>query len=233
MPYRRLPNTDKARIKSLETAIGMMRNSDRYVPVLTPDVMVRAERILHDFKAASDQYVSNLERQLDFSRSDAYQTRLKTARMYVTHFMLVFNMCIKRKEFKDSDRNFYSMPEDMTELPDLSSDAAVLKWCSNVIKGERDRTARGGIPVYNPSVAKLAVHYDLFNDLYQKHTMLKKQTDESLERVAGMRAETDAVILEMWNMIEHYFSDMSGDERIEACRQYGVIYYYRKSEKAD
>lgn len=233
MPYRRLPNTDKARIRALENAIGQMRNSERYVPVLPPDVMVRAERILHDFRAANEQYVSNLQRQLDFSRSDAYQTRLQTARMYVTHFLLVFNMCIKRKEFKASDRTFYSIPEDMTELPDLSGDAAVLKWCSNVISGERNRMARGGIPVYNPSVAKLAVHYDLFNDLYQKHTLLRKQTDDSLNKVAGMRAETDAMILDIWNRIEHYFSDMSGEERLDACRQYGVVYYYRKCEKAD
>ena len=233
MPYRRLPNTDKARIWAMETAIEKMRGSDYYAPVISPDVMAKAERLLYQFKTANKKYLANLEKQLAFSRSDTYQNRLKTARMYVSHFIMVFNMCIKRKEFKVSDRTYYSMPEDMTDLPDLSSDVAVLKWCENVIRGERDRTGRGGIPVYNPSVAKLAVHYDLFNEQYQQHSTLKSLTDESLREVSSMRPEADAMILEMWNSIERYFSDLSGEKRLNACREYGVIYYYRKSEKTD
>lgn len=233
MPYRRLPNTDKARIWAMETAIEKMRGSDCYAPVISPDVMVKAERILYQFKTANKKYLVNLEKQLAFSRSDTYQNRLKTARMYVSHFIMVFNMCIKRKEFRASDRTYYSMPEDMTDLPDLSSDVAVLKWCGNVIRGERDRIGRGGIPIYNPSVAKLAVHYDLFNEQYQQHNILMTLTDESLHEVSAMRPEVDAMILEMWNSIEKYFSDLCGEKRLNACREYGVIYYYRKGEKTD
>ena len=43
MPYRRLPNTDKARIRSLETAIAKIRNSDYYAPVLSPELLTNAE----------------------------------------------------------------------------------------------------------------------------------------------------------------------------------------------
>ena len=233
MPYRRLPNTDKARLKAMETAVDKMRRSDSYVPVIAPDLLVRVERLLWQFQSANRTYLSNLDQQLAFSRSDKYQTRLKTARMYVSHFIMVFNMCVKRKEFKVSDRSYYSMPEDMSEVPDLSTDVAVLRWCENVIRGERERTGRGGIPVYNPSVAKLAVHYDLFNELYKEHKRLKSLTDESLNAVAVMRPEADALILDVWNSIEKFFSNLSGEERLDACRSYGVIYYYRKGEKTD
>lgn len=217
----------------MSTAIEKMRTADYYAPVISPDILTKAERLLYRFRNANTQYLANLERQLEFSRSDIYQNRLKTARMYVSHFILVFNMCVKRNEFKVSDRAYYSMPEDMTEVPDLSTDAAVLKWCENVIRGERARTGRGGIPIYNPSMAKLAVHYDLFNEQYQQHSTLRSLTDESLREVAGMRAEVDAMILEMWNSIERYFSDLSGKAHVDACREYGIIYYYRKGETVD
>ena len=94
---------------------------------------------------------------MSFSGSDAYQNRLRTARMYVSHFLLVFNMCVKRGEMKPSDRTYYSMPETMSELPDLSSEVSVLQWCENVIRGERTRMSYGGVPIYNPTVAKLAL----------------------------------------------------------------------------
>jgi len=37
----------------------------------------------------------------------------------------------------------------------------------------------------------------------------------------------------VWNSIEDYFSDLEGDARMKACSDYGLIYYYRKGEKAD
>ena len=233
MPYRRLPGTDAARIRTMETAIDKIRYSDYYAPVISPDILTKAERLLYEYKNAETQYLANLSRQMAFSHSDQYQNRFKTAKMYVTHFLLVFNMCVKRNEFKTSDRTYYSLPEDMSELPDLSTETAVLRWCENVIRGERERTARGGIPVYNPSMAKLAVHYDLFNEQYQQHESLRRFTDESLQKVAGMRPSVDAMILEMWNSIERYFADKQGSERIEKCREYGIIYYYRKGEQTD
>ena len=47
--------------------------------------------------------------------------------MYVSHFLTVFNMCIKRGEIKPADRNYYSIPVDSGELPDMSSDIAVIR----------------------------------------------------------------------------------------------------------
>lgn len=231
MPYRRLPNTDQARIRAIETAIATMRAQAMYRPVISPDVLVKAERALYQFKAANAKYLANLEKQLAFSRSDTYRTRLKTARMYVSHFIMVFNMCVKRGEFKASDRTYYSMDQDQSDLPDLSSDVAVLRWCENVIRGEKARTSRGGVPIYNPTMAKVAVHYDLFNEQYQQHNTLRLLTDESLQEASDLRPQIDAIILEMWNAIEKSFADLEGEARLNACREYGVIYYYRQGER--
>ena len=233
MPYRRLPNTDKARIRSLETAIAKMRNSDYYAPVLSPELFSKADKKLQQFKGAVDRYVKSLDAQVNYSKSEPYQNKLKNAKMYVSHFLTVFNMCIKRGEMKASDRKYYSIPEDSGELPDMSSDIAVIRCCENTIRGEKNRTNKGGIPIYNPTIAKVAVHYELFKELYDKQCELRQLTDEALMVVSLMRPQVDEVILEVCNSIENYFSDMTGEKKLKTCRDYGLIYYYRTGEKAD
>ena len=233
MPYRRLPNTDKARIRSLETAIMRMRNSDYYAPVISPELVSRAEKKLQQFREAVDRYTQSLDAQINYSKSEPYQTKLKNAKMYVSHFLTVFNLCVKRGEIKPSDRKFYAIAEGSGELPDMSSDISVIRCCENTIRGEKTRTDNGGIPIYNPTIAKVAVHYDLFKELYDKQCELRQLTDEALMVVSLMRPQVDEVILEVWNSIENYFSDLTGEKKLKVCREYGLIYYYRTSEKAD
>ena len=233
MPYRRLPNTDKARIRSLETAIAKIRNSDYYAPVLSPELLSKADKKLQQFREAVERYVKSLDAQVNYSKSEPYQNKLKNAKMYVSHFLTVFNMCVKRGEMKTSDRKYYSIPENSGELPDMSSDLAVIRCCENTIRGEKNRTDRGGIPIYNPTIAKVAVHYELFKELYDKQCEMRQLTDESLTVVSLMRPQVDELILEVWNSIEDYFSDLEGDAKMKACSDYGLIYYYRKGEKTD
>lgn len=232
MPYRRLPNTDKARIRSLERAVSAMRKGEYYRPVVQPELLSNAERILRQFSDLSDRYNSSLEEQLAFSRSELYQTRLRSARMYVSHFITVFNLSVKRGEIKRNERAKYHLPEDCGETPDLSSDVSLIRWGDNVVRGEHQRTAGGGIPIYNPTIGKVSVHLDLFKELYNRQMSLKQRTDECLAVVTLLRPQVDEIILEVWNSIESYFSDLEGDSRINACREFGVIYYYRKGEKS-
>jgi len=233
MPYRRLPNTDKARIRSLETAIAKMRNNEYYAPVLSPELFTKADKKLQQFKDAVDRYLKSLETQVNYSKSEPYQNRLKNAKMYVSHFLTVFNLSVKRGEIKASDRKYYSIPENTGELPDMSSDIAVIRCCENTIRGEKSRTDKGGIPIYNPTIAKVAVHYELFKELYDKQCGLRQLTEESLMVVSLMRPQIDEIILDVWNSIENYFSDLAGEKKLKTCREYGLIYYYRTGEKAD
>ena len=230
MPYRRLPNTDKARIRSLETAINKMKNSEYYAPVLSPELFAKAEKKLAQFDDAVGRYLKSLDKQVSYSKSESYQDRLKNAKMYVSHFLTVFNLCVKRGEIKASDREYYSIPVNSGEMPDMSTDIAVIRCCENAICGEKARVEKGGIPIYNPTIAKVVVHYELFKELYDKQCDLRQLTDESLLVVSLMRPQIDAIILEVWNSIESYFSNLTGEKKLKACREYGLIYYYRKGE---
>ena len=230
MPYRRLPNTDKARIRSLETAINKMKYSEYYTPVLSPELFAKAEKKLAQFSEAVDRYLKSLDTQVSYSKSESYQDRLKNAKMYVSHFLTVFNLCVKRGEIKEADREYYSIPVNSGEMPDMSTDIAVIRCCENTIRGEKARVEKGGIPIYNPTIAKVTVHYELFKELYDKQCDLRQLTDETLMVVSLMRPQIDSIILDVWNSIENYFSDLTGEKKLKACREYGLIYYYRKGE---
>lgn len=232
MPYRRLPNTDKARIRSLEMLLGYMRNNFSYQPVVSANLKVRAERVLREFKSESDSYNASLEKQNAFSRNETYRSRLKMARMYVSHYLTVLHLCAKRGEVK-TPISEYGIDPVKGALPDLSSEIGIIRCCENTIRLEKERQAAGGIPVYNPTIAKVNVHYDLFHDNWQTHCRMKTETDAILARVAAMRPEIDAVILEAWDSIEAFFAGEEPDVRLKKCQQCGVIYYYRKGEKTD
>jgi hypothetical protein len=122
-------------------------------------------------------------------------------------------------------------PDDFT-LPDLSTEQAIIDWGEHIIKGENERLGqRGGTPIYNPTIAKVKVHYDIFAEARYSRDRYKKQMQRSLDILNQMRIEVDAIILDIWNQVEAYYSNLPLEQRLEKCREYGVIYYYRKNEK--
>ena len=75
-------------------------------------------------------------------------------------------------------------------------------------------------------------HYDIFMEGYEKQKSLQSLTNRSLEQLASMRVQADRLILDIWNQVEAKFQDVSPNEkRLEKCRDYGLIYYYRTGEK--
>ncbi len=47
-----------------------------------------------------------------------------------------------------------------------------------------------------------------------------------------MRGRADELILDIWNQVETKYQDVTPNEvRLDKCRDYGLIYYYRSSEK--
>lgn len=117
-------------------------------------------------------------------------------------------------------------------VPDLSTETALAEWGRKVVDGENRRTSQGGIPIYNPTIAKVRVHYDIFMESYEKQKNLQALTARSLETLASMRDEADTLILDIWNQVERKYAEvMPNEKRLDLCRGYGLIYYYRTGEK--
>lgn len=78
----------------------------------------------------------------------------------------------------------------------------------------------------------MKVHYDIFVEGYERQKNFQSATARALEALAAMRQEADALILDIWNQVEAKFEQIVPNEkRLELCRSYGLVYYYRTSEK--
>lgn len=226
MPYRRLPNTDQARMRAL--AVVLEKGNNFRGPV-SLEAISRANQIMRKYKVAHDYYLTCYENQTRCSRK--YQAHLKMARLYLSHFIQVFNLSVVRGEIKKNYKSYYGLT-DLTSVPDLSTENAILSWGKLIIDGERKRTMEGGTPIYNPTIAKVKVHYDLFVESAGQQKNCQRLTASSLKTLSLLRPDADEVILDIWNQIELAFNDITPEEvRLEKCRDYGVVYYYRSSEK--
>ena len=232
MPYRRLPNTDQARIRAMEKLlekVGMISVSEMAVSLNT---ISKIRGLLNRFRRLSEYYKDCFDNQSKASRK--HQENTKLARLYISHFIQVLNLAALRMEIKPAQKNYYGLQPNVHNVPDLISETALMEWGEKIIVGEMKRTSEGGIPIYNPTIAKVKVRYDIFVESNERQKNLQRLTAESLEDVTLMRSQVDELILDAWNQIEDYYKDMPDvDKRLDLCREYGIVYYYRAGEKKD
>ena len=229
MPYRRLPNTDQARVRALKAAVGKGDVYNVRDLAITLKTLFDARNFLQKFEAAQNYYMQSYENQSRASRK--HQGNVKMARLYISHFIQVLNLAVLRDEIKVGNKQLYELPE-ANVVPDLLSEVALVEWGRKIIDGEQRRVSQGGIPIYNPTIARVKVHYDIFLDSYERQKAYQALTNRSLEELASMRDRADELIRDIWNQVENKFQEvMPNEDRLEKCRDYGLVYYYRSGEK--
>ncbi len=143
----------------------------------------------------------------------------------------MLNLSVLRNEIKRDHKVYYKLEPNCFAVPDLSTEASLLEWGQNLIDGEAQRTGNGGSPMFNPTIAKLNVHYDKFKELKTSQKIYQQSTARYLEKVAEMRQEGDIIIQEIWNEVEAKFAGFPPYDRLIQCQNYGLVYYYRRGEK--
>jgi hypothetical protein len=185
---------------------------------------------LTQFKRAHQIYQQCYDSQAKSSKD--YRASLRVARLYVSHFIQVLNMTVQRGELRKEIKAGYGLSPDDMGNPDLTSEASLYEWGQKIIQGENERINSGGVPIYNPSIAKVKVHYNIFAEQYYSQKMLQNSTAKALEALTQMRPMADTLILDIWNQVESVYQELPIEERIEKCSPFGLIYYYRTKEKA-
>lgn len=229
MPYRRLPNTDSARIRALKAALEISFKKSRFDLAYSFILLQKLETFLPHYELAIRNHRQALSQQS--TRSKEYNEKLRKARLYVSHFIQVLNFTIVRGELKEEVREFYGLKIKSKSTPSLLQDAKVIEWGEKLIKGEQERMRTGGNPIYSPSIALVRVNCENFKQAFNYQKTLQNNTQRFSERVAELRAEADTLILSIWNEIEQKFVDVDDEERREKCSEYGIVYVWRKGEK--
>lgn len=228
MPYRRLPNTDISRIRALRTAIEKASVTDFKEVALKAKTLSDARSIVNNFERLTMRYQVTFDTQV--KANIAFQAKVKTARLYISHFIQVLYMSVIRLDIKKEQLEYYKLHKLDMILPDLNSNDQILKWGKNIIEGEQKRISMGGVPIYNPGIAKVKVMYTQFKEAYQTQIIHQKATNRVQDEVSEARGEVDNIIVNIWDEVEKYNSSFSPTKRMEKNKEYGIIYYYRKGE---
>jgi len=229
MPYRRLPNTDQARLRALRTAILQSDKENYGDQIVSYKTIHEAKTYLSGFEKQLIQYQQMLGSQV--SANKRYQQIVHNARLYISHFIQVFNLSVIRGDIKKEHKLFYQLDQHIHTVPDLSTEAALLNWGKCVIDGENERLRNGGLPIYNPTIAKVKVHYEVFKEYKSTQKLHQNTTNRNWEDLVNMREKGDLIILDIWNQVESKYKDDKPFTRLKKCQTYGLVYYYRKGEK--
>jgi hypothetical protein len=228
MPYRRLPNTDTARIKAMRIALEKGREVPPHKLAFSSKTLVRLQKNLTQFEINIKMYRQSMSSQNKKNRD--YNDILKKARIYLTHFIRVMNMAVMRGDLPLETRVYYGLEINESTVPSLNTENELLSWGRRIIDGEEFRIRKCGNPINNPTIAVVKVRFEKYLEALNHHSTLVKKTYDYSDKNNFLRKEADEIILQLWNEIETTHSGLPEDIRKNMNEEYGIIYFYRKSE---
>jgi len=228
MPYRRLPNTDSARLKSLKSAYSKGKDLPPFKLAFSANSFRKINGVLPLFEGAIYEHKNSLNIQAE--KNKEYQKRLKKVRIYISHFIQVVNLAITRGELHAETRQYFGFDESERKVPSLSSEEEIIEWGSKLIDGEKKRRDKGMNPITNPTIAVLQVHFDKFMEYHHYQKSLKDRSHRAQEQLNEKRSQVDSVIQQIWNDVEKTYEDLPEEMRREKATEYGLVYVFRKNE---
>jgi hypothetical protein len=229
MPYRRLPNTDLARLRALRIAYEKGKDLPPFQLAFSQATYQKVISVMHSFEKEVQE--SRQAFNIQVQKSKEYAKIIKKTRLYLSHFIQVVNMAIARGDLSPSDRDYFGFGSDQSRVPSFSSENEVIKWGQKIIDGETMRINKGQKQVTNPSMALVKVRYEDFIEAYRYQKILQKNMHRSQEKLVEQRKIIDAIIASVWNEVEDFYKDLPDESRRNSSKIYGVVYFYRKSEQ--
>ena len=218
MAYRRLPNTDNARLTAVVKLNSMLSKDKSELERFKMDV-ISFQRKYEELINQRDKYKA--EKSLLNKQKKELLSRLK---IYVSHFFQVFNFAIDRREINKEARTYFKLRTNTGVIPSLSKESEVIDWAYNIIVGENKRIKEGGEAISHPKVSKIRRIAEETECVINEISILNKHYDDYKVVVNSQRTEIDLFIKQMWNEIEFQFRDNPIEIKRKKATQYGVVY---------
>lgn len=228
MPYRRLPNTDAARIRAMKAALGKGQNLPPAQVAYSSKTIISLQKFLPLFEHSLQSQRQTMH--LQNKRAREYGEVIKKAKLYLTHFVRVMNMAIFRGDLPVETRAFFGFALNDPNVPSLNTENELVNWGKRIIEGEEYRIRQGGSPITNPTIAVVKVRYKNFIEAREDYHGFARKCHELADRTIELRKEADEIILNLWNEIESKYRDLPEDLKKCECEDYGLVYFYRKNE---
>jgi hypothetical protein len=228
MPYRRLPNTDAARIRAMKIALEKGIELPPHKMAFTSKTLIRLQKVLPQFEHGINLKKESVRFQNSNGRN--FFEAERKARIYLTHFIRVMNMAIFRGDLPVETRAYYGLATNDSSVPFINTGNELISWGRRTIEGEEFRIKKGGNPVTNPTIAVVKVRFEQYLDALNYNQTLNKKTDDYARIIVPLRKEADDLISSIWNEVEAYFSESVEEDRRRECEKYGLVYFFRKGE---
>ena len=229
MPYRRLPTTDKARLRALEAALNFIAGRDADKLAISKETLFELNNIKTNFENHLKHHEFDLK--IESEKNSAYKSAYEKAKLYVSHFIQVLFMTVEREELKNDVLVFYGLQNCNGKVPPLNSEQEILDWGRKLIQGEQKRMQRGGSPVYNPSVAVVKAKVEDFHEAAVFQANLKRNSLRSHDKLLRLRKITNDFISRMWTEVEESMDNLPPKHKRQRAQEYGVVYVFRRNEK--
>ena len=233
---RTLPNSNVNR----QTAILHARETKGVVApedmAITPGVATRIDTLAVTYTVAIDKVHMALGDQVEKTDEKNHLMRITT--VFEKDMIKALNTAINRSEltgdglFSKKDRVYYTLSPEQDTLPKLTTEAEVMMWGMNILKGESARIAEGKTPIAQPSVAELNNWYQQFRDTNNEQTALKNAYDHAQEDLEALKPEADALVRDIWDDAENFYRHEDIESKRRDCREWGVIYITRESPQS-
>ncbi len=231
MPYRRLPTTDKARLRALETALNKVNEiSVKNIPFAKHSIE-ELQSVKNQFENTLKHYELNINQQSENNKK--YKEVFETARLYLSHFMQVLLFASERGEINGGIKYYGNLKDLGGRIPSLSTEREILEWGKIMVDGEQKRVREGGSAIYSPSIALVKFKLEEFNDAAIFQQNLKRNTLRTFEKMQTLRKTTNEFISQLWTEIENHLEleAKTPEQKRELAEEFGIVYVLRRKER--
>lgn len=231
MPFRRLPATDSSRSDALRAVYTKSISAPVEELPFSTIYLDKIKIFYPKFKKEIEERGTALSVQSEATLiSNAAQEK---CRMYVSHYIQVFNFGVARNKFKASERAFFQLSVNQETVPDLKSADSLTAVAENIIKGDVNRIAAGGAEMSNPSTAEVEAVYNDYAAKSADQSAKKGVYEKEQKDVDNIRAEADELIADIWDEIEFKYRKDEPSAMRRKAREYGVVYVSRPGEPVE
>ena len=203
---------------------------------ITPDVATRIDAFAVTYTVAIDAVFAALGDQVrkTIEKNELMRKVILLEKECFKHL----NSCIKISEelddglFEKADRVFFNLTPEQDTLPKLTTEAEVMMWGMNIVKGESARIALGKTPLTQPDVTTINTWYQLFRDANNEQTALKNTYDHAQKALEDLKEEANTLVRDIWDDVENFYRHEEIESKRRLCREWGVIYITRESDKS-
>ena len=229
MSTKKLPETDEERIDILRAALVQEESNEAWDKILSIMKLQELRLLISSYEGANCTLNQSI---IDRNKAlNTYDELFKNAQLYISHFIQVLFLTVIRNEIRAESLPLYGFDENNPVLPDLSTEEAIMNWGEKLMRAESERTYRGGIPLYNPAIAKVKVHYELFKESIYSLGIYEKNLARLENNMKDMRQKADELIWDIWTKVEERYSGTSPAEQNLRFKAYKIQFLFRKGEQ--